>query len=184
MLIDHSREKLINAIVYFAKNTNYCGKTKLIKLLYLLDFEHFRDIGRNVIGLDYYAWSMGPVPTSLFYEIDHPKTDLAQKISVEQKETQHEKRMVLIKAKADFDPKHFTDRELHLLKRLSDEFRNYKADEIVEKTHLKNDPWDRVFNKERRQNKIIPYEYALSEDEKELMQSIISENREMLNNYR
>jgi len=88
MLIDHSREKLINAIVYFAKNTNYCGKTKLIKLLYLLDFEHFRDIGRNVIGLDYYAWSMGPVPTSLFYEIDHPKTDLAQKISVEQKETQ------------------------------------------------------------------------------------------------
>ena len=40
MLINHEREKLINAIIYFAKNTRFLGKTKLCKLLYFLDFEH------------------------------------------------------------------------------------------------------------------------------------------------
>lgn len=32
MIKTHEREKLINAIVFFAKNTRHCGK---IKLLYL-----------------------------------------------------------------------------------------------------------------------------------------------------
>ena len=41
MLIEHNREKLINSIIYFISNTKYCGKTKLFKLLYYLDFMHF-----------------------------------------------------------------------------------------------------------------------------------------------
>ena len=53
MMVPHDRDKLINAIVFFAKNTKYCGKIKLIKLLYLLDFEHFRQTGRSVTGMDY-----------------------------------------------------------------------------------------------------------------------------------
>ena len=32
MLIDHTREKLLNLIAYFVKNTQKCGKTKLFKL--------------------------------------------------------------------------------------------------------------------------------------------------------
>ena len=48
MLISRNREKLINAIVYFAANTQHCGKVKLFKLLYLLDFAHFRETGRGV----------------------------------------------------------------------------------------------------------------------------------------
>jgi len=46
VLISRNREKLINAIVYFASNTQHCGKVKLFKLLYLLDFSHFRETGR------------------------------------------------------------------------------------------------------------------------------------------
>jgi hypothetical protein len=59
MLITYERNKLINAIVYFAQNTQHLGKTKLFKLLYLLDFEHFRQTGRSVTGLDYYACCVG-----------------------------------------------------------------------------------------------------------------------------
>jgi len=62
MLISRDREKLVNAIVFFAGNTRYCGKTKLFKLLYLLDFHHFRETGRSVTGLEYRAWKHGPVP--------------------------------------------------------------------------------------------------------------------------
>ena len=77
MIKTHEREKLINAIVFFAKNTKYCGKIKLIKLLYFLDFELFRQTGRNVTGLDYRAWKMGPVPTDFYQEWDEPGDDLA-----------------------------------------------------------------------------------------------------------
>jgi hypothetical protein len=33
ILLSHEREKLINAIIFFARNTRYLGKTKLCKLL-------------------------------------------------------------------------------------------------------------------------------------------------------
>jgi uncharacterized phage-associated protein len=72
MLVEHSREKLINSIIYFLKNTKNCGKTKLFKLLYYLDFMHFRETGRSVTGLDYYAWDFGPVPKKLYDEINNP----------------------------------------------------------------------------------------------------------------
>ena len=45
MPIYHHREKLLNAIVYFANHTKSCGKTKLYKLLYYLDFTHFKETG-------------------------------------------------------------------------------------------------------------------------------------------
>src|SRR5690606_25574398 len=38
MLKSTNRTKLIHAIVYFATHTRFCGKVKLFKLLYLLDF--------------------------------------------------------------------------------------------------------------------------------------------------
>ncbi|MFC1858011.1 Panacea domain-containing protein [Thermodesulfobacteriota bacterium] len=40
-----------------------------MKLLYFLDFIHFKHTGKSVTGLDYYAWQMGPVPRDLYEEI-------------------------------------------------------------------------------------------------------------------
>jgi hypothetical protein len=54
-LRNRDREKLIQAILYFALNTQHLGKTKLFKLLYLLDFDHFRHTGRSVTGMEYRA---------------------------------------------------------------------------------------------------------------------------------
>ena len=68
MIVTHYREKLIQAIVYLSDNTRHCGKIKLFKLLYLLDFEHFRQTGHSVTGMEYRAWKMGPVPIELVQE--------------------------------------------------------------------------------------------------------------------
>jgi len=62
LLKNHNNERLVQAIVYFAHHTRSLGKVKLFKLLYLLDFEHFRQTGRSVTGQEYRAWKMGPVP--------------------------------------------------------------------------------------------------------------------------
>ena len=68
MFVSREREKLINAIVFFLKNTNHCHTLKLFKLLNLADFEHFRQKGRTITGLQYRALPKGPVPTALLDE--------------------------------------------------------------------------------------------------------------------
>ncbi|WP_423905919.1 hypothetical protein [Candidatus Spongiihabitans sp.] len=40
----------MNAIAYFSRNTKYCYTIKLFKLLYFLDFEHYRQTGSSVAG--------------------------------------------------------------------------------------------------------------------------------------
>src|SRR3989344_7847794 len=96
MLITHEREKLLNAIIYFAAHTLHCGKTKLFKLLCLLDFEHFRLTGRSVTGLKYYAWEKGPVPVALEDEWGEFKPDLDSAIQIKPERLFHYSRQTVV----------------------------------------------------------------------------------------
>src|SRR5262245_53794223 len=63
------RAKLLNAILFFVKKVKFPSKVKIFKLLFFLDFEHFKQTGRSVTNLDYYAWDFGPVPKDFFIEL-------------------------------------------------------------------------------------------------------------------
>jgi uncharacterized phage-associated protein len=159
MIITHHREKLINAIIYFARNTNYCGKTKLLKLLYFLDFVHFKRTGRPVTGLDYYAWKMGPVPKDLFEELSYNmKPDMAKAINPLPEEGFQQ-----IRAKQKFDDRYFSKNELDILEQISFIFKDAEAEVMVESTHLKNEPWDRTL-KEKGEFQHIDYLLAIDSD--------------------
>ncbi len=182
MLITHEREKLINAIIFFAKNTRSLGKTKLCKLLYFLDFEHFKETGRAVTGLDYFAWKMGPVPTALYEEVDMPEPDLAERVEFVEKPTRRGP-MLVVRPIADFDDSHFTKRELRIIQRLADEFRDTQADDMIEATHLENQPWHRIYVDEGRRQARIPYELAVRQQESESMQDVIAERRAFVEHF-
>ncbi|RZB35728.1 MAG: hypothetical protein SRB2_02855 [Desulfobacteraceae bacterium Eth-SRB2] len=159
MIIIHHREKLINAIIYFANNTIYCGKTKLLKLLYFLDFRHFKQTGKSITDLDYYAWDMGPVPKDLFNE-------LTEKMNPDLKAAIHDlpqEGFQKIRPKKNFDPQYFSNREMKMLEEIAIIFKNAKADEMVESTHLKNEPWDRTL-KEKGEFKKIDYMLAIDSE--------------------
>jgi len=184
MLINHDREKLLNAMVYFAKNTKYCGRLKIFKLLYLLDFEHFKEIGRSVTGLNYVAWDNGPVPRKLYYEMKSPPKDITDKISIDPRETVHEQPLMLNSAKTDFDPSHFSRREIRLLDMVSQQCRDLKEEDIKELTHSKKEPWHQVYEVEGNKNKEIPYEYGVCEDDLGLIRDMATKNKEMIDNYK
>src|SRR3546814_1830377 len=78
-----ARARLLHALIYFADNTGRPGKTKLFKLLYMLDFEAYRTLGKSVTGLDYYAWDKGPIATDLWGEWDQPSEDFQAAIGIE-----------------------------------------------------------------------------------------------------
>ena len=159
MIITNHREKLINAIIYFAKHTKYCGKTKLLKLLYFLDFSHFKETGKSVTGMEYFAWEMGPVPKALFEELtNNMKPDMKKAI--------HElpgEGFQQIRPKKNFDEKFFSKKELALLEKISFIFQEAQADGMVESTHLKNEPWDRTL-KEKGEFKKIDYMLAIDSE--------------------
>lgn len=160
MYIDHSNEKLIQTIVFFAKNVNKLGKVKLYKLLYFVDFMHFKEVGRSVTGLEYSAWKMGPVPVPLHARLDTLDPDWPGKIEFK-KISISTGPMLTVRAACDFDPSHFSRRELRILESLATEFRSSTSDEMIEKTHLENSPWHKVWEIEKRRQQVIPYQYAL-----------------------
>ena len=155
MLIDYNREKLLNAIVFFVKKTNYCGTTKLFKLLYYLDFLHFRETGRSVTGLDYSALPYGPVPCSLFDELKQMPDDLSDIITVDKPD-----KFNIIRAKKQFNDLHFSKRELRILNDVVYIFKDARADDMIEASHLPNHPWDKTI-KIKGKNQKIDYLLAI-----------------------
>ena len=163
MLISRDREKLINAIVFFAGNTKYCGKTKLFKLLYLLDFHHFRDVGRSVTGLDYHAWKNGPVPFALVQEWDDLEPDLAAAIDIVPERVIDHDRQLLI-PKVAFNDSHFTKRELRLMRELAERHQDELTKPLIGLTHEERGPWDKIWDGGRGNNERIPYVLAVPDD--------------------
>ena len=160
MIITHHRKKLINAIIYFANNTKYCGKTKLLKLLYFLDFTHFKRTGKSVTGLEYYAWNMGPVPKDLFEELTgRLKPDMRKSIQ----DLPGGEGLQQIRPIKAFGKKYFSDNELKLLEDISFVFQEAKAEDMIESTHLKNEPWDRTL-KDKGEYQKIDYMLAIDSD--------------------
>ena len=60
----YSAQKQENLILYFLNRINNAtlGRTKLMKLLYYVDFEFFEKQGRSITGDQYVAQPYGPVP--------------------------------------------------------------------------------------------------------------------------
>lgn len=164
MLISRQRQKLIETIVYFAAHTRYCGKVKIFKLLYLLDFAHFRETGRSVTELDYQAWKLGPVPEELAQEWYHLEGDLAQAIEiVPEKVIDYVREKVV--AKRPFDAELFTKRELRLMHELATRFNDDTSMPLVNVTHTERGPWDKIWDGGKGKNERIPYQLAVPDDD-------------------
>jgi len=182
MLITHERNKLLNAIVYFASNTRNCGKTKLFKLLYLLDFEHFRMTGRSVTDQLYYAWRLGPVPVTLDEDLDNPPADLCDAVRIVSEQVIDHCRLTVIPQR-EFDPSHFSKRELRLLTDLAERYRSHTAQEMVDVTHTENGAWERVWADGAGRNALIPYEIAVSGEDSAMILALAREHEAIKEHY-
>jgi hypothetical protein len=60
----YSADKMQQVILFFLERINnvHLGRTKLMKLLYYVDFDHYERHGRTVTGAAYRKLPHGPVP--------------------------------------------------------------------------------------------------------------------------
>jgi uncharacterized phage-associated protein len=181
MLISRERDKLINAMSFFLENTRHCHKTKLFKLLYFLDFEHYKQTGRSVTGLEYFAWKWGPVPVELYEEIESPEPDMAESFRFEERATNNGGNSMLVMTPLqEFSNEHFSKRELRLMSQLAEQYEDTLAEDIIEATHLENLPWHRVYIEEGKRQQLIPYSLATTDEDGDVINAIASERVEVI----
>ena len=143
--------KYQNAILFFIENCNneYLGRVKLNKLLYYLDFLHYRDVGTSVTGDVYICAKYGPVPNqSEDVRKEMESSNMIKELKVEGSSNHNYEPLTKV------DEAVFTKKELSLLKDISTKFKFVTKDEIVARTHLEA-PW---FYSEM--NEEIDYKYS------------------------
>ena len=132
-------EKIGNTIIFLINTVSHLSKTKLLKLLYILDEESIKESGRPFFNLKYKVWQLGPVNTDLFYEFSTDITILSKFISREIKNGRKH-----FEAKREFCDDTFSDDDIELLEKVARAFKDKTTEEIVEYTHQQGGLWNRV----------------------------------------
>jgi uncharacterized phage-associated protein len=161
-------EKLISAIIFFTKNATPRGQalglTKLMKLLYFLDFWHYKETGFSVTGQEYSAWPQGPVPADVWSELRLGAGILPKlKGSIVLLENPDVNLFAIRPTKqAKFNESLFTKRELRIMNTVAEIFMEVNAAQISEASHMKGKPWQKTLQSKGEKGK-IDYDLILSE---------------------
>lgn len=165
-------------MVFFITKTKYCYTLKLLKLLYFFDFQHFKETGRSVTGMEYFAWPMGPVPTSLYEELKN-RTKLKKFFSfIPEKFLDSEftrEKAVRLRPKLNFDKSLFSKREIRIMNELIELYKDITAKDMTKASHDRGRPWYKVFKEEKKPQQLIPYEYILDDSSKSVSKDFARE---------
>lgn len=185
------RVKLLNAILHFARNTRKPNLTKVLKLLYLLDFQHFKETGYPSINLVYYTWPHGPVPKDFYEEVKDGNVpeDFAGKCVIIPSDRWEQdfpgRSEYIFKSIKEPDMNVFSPHEIRIIKSLCEIYRDATATQMKEVTHLPKQPWDTTKNEKGLYQYI---DYLLSIDDTSSLsvdeaRDKLEEHFEILNNF-
>jgi len=153
-------EKIGNAIIYFAERIPDLSKTKLLKLLYLLEESFVKKYQLPFLNLEFEVWQAGPVSRDIFIDLSDEPLLLKDFISVEKKDD-----ATFIRPVAGFSDDEFSDNEMEMLDLVVEHFGSKTASDLVKRTHQKNSNW---YNIAKEKGLLILFENRLtnSSDEK------------------
>lgn len=135
---ESTKQKLGNAIVYIAQHTSSLSKTKLLKLLYLMEERMALKYHVPFIGLPFEVWQAGPVAKDVFIDLSDGPFLLKDFIK-----TIFRDGAIFVEAKADFDDSEFSECELAMMDEVLAKYGNMTASDLVAETHKESTPWYR-----------------------------------------
>lgn len=129
-------QKLGNTLIYLANNVGELSKTKILKLLFLLEESSVKRFGYPFFGLDFQIWKLGPVLKEVYIDLseDAPNLlkDFVEKDSLDNK---------IYKARGEFNDDQFSDNDIYLLEKIKDFARHKTAKNLIDYTHEENSLW-------------------------------------------
>lgn len=137
-LSEESRRKLGNIMIYIAQNSVRPCKTKVLKLIYLMEEQWVLATHTPFTGLPFEVWQHGPVEKDVFVELSDGFALLKEYVSMKA----HVERPYM-QALKDFDEDEFSDNELRMMKQVMEKYGNMTAKELVTLTHKVGSLWHR-----------------------------------------
>jgi uncharacterized phage-associated protein len=132
--------KLKTIVSYLADNVEQLYVTKLMKLLYYIDFISLAERGSSITNDTYYKLPYGPVPSFTKNEIDNLDSSLEKEIKsqfadIVKLETPKDNFGKLIKNKKKYDPKILSAYEKNLIDAVVSKLGGKTAVALSAKTH-------------------------------------------------
>jgi len=130
------KEKLANTIIYFAEKIPNLSKTKLIKLLYLLEESYVKRYNIPFLDIDFEVWQAGPVNRETYIELSDEPNIFKEYIS-----KKCEGDNIYVTSIKKFSDDEFSDNEVEMLDYIKEHFGDKPAIELVEYTHRPGSAW-------------------------------------------
>jgi len=129
-------EKLGNAIIYLSKRVGEFNKTKILKLLFILEEASIKLFGNPFFGFDFQLWKYGPVLNDVYIDLTEEEIFLLKDYI---KRAPYNKDEFI--ANAEFNDDEFSDNDIYLMDKIVEFARHKTATDLVKHTHGENSLW-------------------------------------------
>ena len=171
-------ERIGNMLVYLTSKVGPMPKTKLLKLIYILEEEAIKKSGIPFTELSYQCWTQGPVSSFVNKQIDKSKEPLNTFINISKKGNAY-----IVSAAKDFNNDEFSDFDIELMDNLINSFGAFSAQRLVNYTHREGSLWHKKHVKyEGKQPPLKDMDLNLFEllEEKDIHDSVKASSKEHL----
>lgn len=128
--------KLGNTVVYLSKGVSDFNKTKILKLLFILEEVSVKKFGHPFFGFDFQLWKLGPVLKDVYIDLTEDNISLLKN---------YIKRAEFNKAEfepiSEFNDDEFSDNDIYLMDKVIEFARHKTAKDLIEYTHNENSLW-------------------------------------------
>jgi len=130
--------KIGNAIVYLSERVSpNLSKTKLLKLLYLIEEQSVITNKIPFFGIDFQVWRLGPVAKEIYADFSEEPTLLKNYINREVGSDGN----IYIHAKSKFNDDEFSDADIEIMDNVIAKYGNKNGRQLVNITHKKGTAW-------------------------------------------
>lgn len=134
-------DKIGNSIIYICENVPSLNKTKLLKLLYLLEESSAQMFHTPFFGIEFKTWRYGPVAPEIFIDLSGDlSTPMMLKDYIKLESTRGG--TMLVKPKKEFDDGEFSDNDITVLDNVISKYGKKTADMLVRHLHKPGSAWD------------------------------------------
>lgn len=121
----------------FLTNDQAQPKTKILKLIYLLEEASISRYGIPFFNIPFEVWQFGPVARPIYTSMTNLFQEYVDLNTVGSKKGE----TTLISAKGEFNNDEFSDNDLELLFEIKKRYSKDSTDKLVELTHESGSPW-------------------------------------------
>lgn len=133
---EDNRIRVGNVTLYIAQNTQHPSKTKVLKLMYLMEERWVLKSQFPFLGIPYEVWQAGPVAKDIYVDLSDGPVLLSDYVTVNT-----DGKAQYVEPVGTFDPDEFSDAELKVMKEVIDLYGDMTATQLVQYTHREGSLW-------------------------------------------